>query len=486
MNNKVNPTKVKKILLVNPPGSLFMQSDGTRQTKELYLPIHLACLAASARQLAPFEIKIFDMVVEDYDREVQFSSDTVLYGASFEQYWDVLRSFQPDLVGVACLLSSRSRFTIKLLQMAKEWNREVITVSGGHHATAMPEHILGGGADYVFLGESDHSFVNFLRAVNADGDLSAVDGLVYKDKGSRQIITQNKTNYVKDIDSLPYPAWDIVNLEKYWNRGLVWNSPTTKESFVLVMSSRGCPHVCSYCAVPRHTGERNYRSRPIESVVAEIRWLIETFGVKEVHFADDNFFVNKNRTKKLLRRLISEFPGIKYAFNAGTDLPNIDFEIIDLLKEAGVKGLLLGIETGADENVGKFIDKRLVMEDTITKIKYLEKLGIETYGMFLLGFPGETPEQVKKTVALAESLPLDNFYLIMVTPLPGSELYDYCVKNDLLYSDFDITKVRFSNTFIKNENISRHELEGIRKTVWEKHFGGRENTRVSPVKKLSK
>lgn len=463
--------KINKILLVNPPGSIYVQPDGTRQTKEFYLPLNLAYLAASLAHEDDYEIRAYDMVIENYEQEIRISDDVILYGASFEEYKNVLEEFKPDIVGISCLLSSKSGFVLKLLEITKSFNGNIITVTGGHHATALPEHMLRANADYVFLGESDYSFREFVKGINNDGDISKVDGLVYIDKSTGNIITQPKIDYIKNVDELPYPAWDIIDLKKYWRGYLAMNSPDLNKKFAAVMSSRGCPHFCEYCAVPSHTGIRNYRPREIDKVMDEIKWLVDTYDVGEIHFADDNFFVNKIRTKKLLRRLIAEFPGLSYAVPTGADLPNLDFEIIDLLKEAGFTSIYTGIETGAEENVGKFIDKRINVKDTIEKINYLKKVGIKTIGFFLLGFPDETREQIQQTVELAETLPLDKFYLIMVTPLPGSKLYDYCIKNNLLYEDFDITKVRYANTFIKNNNISRSELEGIRKSVWEKHFG---------------
>jgi len=463
--------KINKILLVNPPGSIYVQPDGTRQTKEFYLPLNLAYLAAPLVNEGKYDIRVYDMVIENYEQEIQVSNDVILYGSSFEEYKRVLEEFKPDIVGISCILSSRSGFVLKLLEITKRFNGNIITVTGGHHATALPEHLLRANADYVFLGESDYSFREFVNSINNGGDISKVDGLVYIDQSTGNIITQPKINYIKNIDDLPYPAWDIVDLKKYWRGYLAMNAPDLNKKFGAVMSSRGCPHFCEYCAVPSHTGIRNYRPREIDKIIDEIRWLINTYSVEEIHLADDNFFVNKSRTKKLLRRLIAEFPGISYAVPTGADLPNLDFEIIDLLKEAGFTSIYTGIETGAEENVGKFIDKKINTKDTIEKINYLKKVGIKTIGFFLLGFPDETREQIQQTVELAETLPLEKFYLIMVTPLPGSKLYDYCKKNDLLYEDFDITKVRYANTFIKNKNISRSELEGIRKSVWEKHFG---------------
>ena len=466
--------KIKKILLVNPPGSIYVQSDGTRQTKELGVPIGLAYLAAAVAGDGQYDIRVYDMVIENYDQEIRISDDIILYGASFEEYEDIIKEFQPDIVGISCVLSSRSGFVLKLLEIAKRLHQNIITVAGGHHAAALPEHLLGHGADYVFLGESDYSFKEFVKIMDSSGDISGVDGLVYVDKVTGNIVVQPKINYIEIVDNLPYPAWDIVGLDKYWQKNLtIFNILGYNKKFGAVMSSRGCPHICEYCAVPSHTGVRNYRPRKIDNIMEEIRWLINVYGIEEVHFVDDNFFVGRRRTKELLRRFIAEFPKVSCAVPTGTDLPNLDFEIIDLLKMASFNSLIIGIETGAEENVGKFIDKRINVKDTVKKIEYLKKIGITTIGVFLLGFPGETREQVQRTVELAESLPLDKFYLAMVTPLPGSRMYSYCKENNLLHDDFDVTKVRYANTFIKNENISRAELEGIRKSVWEKRFGSK-------------
>ena len=95
------------------------------------------------------------------------------------------------------------------LGITKTFNDNIITVTGGHHAAALPEHLLRGNADYVFLGESDYSFREFVNSINSGGDISKVDGLVYIDKSTGNIVTQPKLNFIKNVDDLPYPAWDI-------------------------------------------------------------------------------------------------------------------------------------------------------------------------------------------------------------------------------------------------------------------------------------
>jgi anaerobic magnesium-protoporphyrin IX monomethyl ester cyclase len=461
--------KLHKILLVNPPGTVFVQPDGSRQVKEISAPLGLAYLAAEVKQQG-YAVRVYDMAIENFYQERQISSDTVLYGDSFDQYRQVLEDYRPDLVGFSCILSNRSNSVLELCRITKEVDREIITVVGGHHATALPNHLLQGNTDFVVLGEADHSFPELVKTLQSGGDIRKVGGIVYP--GNGQLVVQPRVEFVKDLDTLPYPDWDVIGIEKYWSLPNM-NNPQGKGRFGLIHTSRGCPHICNYCAVPLHTGERNFRARDLDEVIKEIEWLIEKYQIREIQFMDDNFFVNKTRLKELCRRLISKFPGMYFNVPTGTDIANLDNELLDLMKEAGFHYLSLGLETGDLDVQGKFVDKRIDLAETRKKVEYMRKLGFHLSGLFMLGFPGETREQIQKTVNYATSMDFDRLYLIMVTPLPGSGLYDYCRKNDLLYDDFDVAKLRYSNTFIKNENITRAELEGIRRTVWEEYMSKR-------------
>jgi len=460
-------------LLVVPPGTSFIQPDGTKQCKDCIPPLGLGYLAAQLSMLGDYEVRVYNMVVEDFYQERFVSSNTVLYGANYDQYRKVLEEYRPDLVGISCLLSSRANAGLNLCKITKEFDNEIFTVLGGHHATGIPRHVFQGYTDYVVLGEADHSFPQLVTTLSYRGDISQVAGIVYERNG--ELVVQERIDFVKDLNSLPFPEWDIVGLEKYWKGMLTMGITPKSNRYAVMCTSRGCPHVCDYCAVPSHTGIRNYRHRELGNVISEIEWLVDKYGIKEVQFLDDNFFVGKNRLKKLCKLLISKFPDMNFAVPTGTDLGNIDYELIDLLKEAGFYHMELGVETGNLDIQGKYVDKRIDLQDLKNKVQYMKKVGLETRGLFMLGFPYETREQIQDTVNLATSLDLDWIQLMMVTPLPGAPLYTYCLENDLLYDDYDVTRSRYSSTFIKNPYISREELESIRRNVWKDYMSKRIN-----------
>lgn len=460
---------IEKVLFINPPGTIHVQLDGRRQMKESPLPLGLAYLSAQISK--DYDVRVYDMIVENFFQETIISEDTILFGDTFEQYESVLKDYKPDLVAITCMLSSRSKSVLELLKRTKQFDKEITTVVGGYHATALPEHILQENTDFILFGEADYSFPKLVNTLNENKSLSQTDGIAYKING--KLIIKPQTIFVKDLDYLPFPDWDTVEIQKYWNNNLPFGIPLKNKRYAVMNTSRGCPHVCNYCAVPNHTGKRNYRKRSLDNVINEIQWLVDKYGVKEIQFLDDNFFVSKKRTKDLCKILISDFKGMHFAVPTGTDLPNLDYELIDLLKEANFHDLRLGIETGDKDIQNRYVDKKIDLKNIKDKVKYIMDADLKPSGFFLLGFPDETKEQIEKTVNLATSLDLDRIYLIMVTPLPGSPFYDDCIKNNLLYDDFDVTKLRYSNTFIKNSNISREQLEGIRRDVWRDYMSKR-------------
>ena len=450
---------INKILFVLPPGTSVVQSDGSKQCKECAPPIGVAYLVAQLRDR--YEVRVYDMVVEGFWNEMVVEEDLVYYGVSYNDYEKVLKEFQPDLVGFQCMISARVPYVLKLCEMTKRFYPQTFTVLGAHHATALPDHVLGKDVDFVVQGEADHNLPALIESIDAGEQWTTVDGIV-------------PFHYVHDIENLPLPAWNIVGLEKYWLGIPPMGIPLTHEKFGVVVSSRGCPHVCFYCGIPNHTGRRSYRTRSIDSVVVEISWLIEEYGVEEIQFMDDNFLGGGvGRASKLISNLYEKFPDLAFAIPTGLDLSILDKGLIELMGRAGFRWFTMGVETGNLDFQGRYVDKRIDLRTLKDKVDAIHSFGGKTIAFFLLGFPNETREQVDRTVEVVTSCGFDFIHLIMLAPIPGSGLYEYCVRNDLLYDDFDPTKIRYCTTYIKNPNMSREELEGIRKSVWTEYMSGR-------------
>jgi len=461
---------IKRILLINPQGSIRFQPDGSKQVKDCPVPLGLAYLAA---QLRNYEVKVYDMIVENFYREETISDNIIMVGSSLEEYKELLMSYKPDLVGISCILSNRSDYVSNICKTTKQFNKDTITVVGGHHVSGVPEHLLQGDVDFEVLGEGEYRFPKLIDTLNGKGNLSKIDGLAYKHNGEIKI--QPQLSWVKDLDKLPFPAWDIVEIEKYQQGRLAYTHgvPLQSNKYATMLSSRGCPHSCDYCAVPVHLGKKIFRSRTLNSIISEIEWLISKYGIEEIHFEDDNFFCSKKRAKELCKEFIRRFPGMHFAVTSGSDPTGFDYELMDLLKEAGFHHLTFGIETGDMDIQGKFVDKKINLSKIKDIVRYAIKADLNPSGFFLLGFPYETKEQIKRTIGLATSLELERIFLAMVSPLPGSFLYHYCKENNLLYEDFDFNQVNASNTYIKNPNISREKLEAIRRNVWQDYMSKR-------------
>ncbi|MCC7213139.1 MAG: radical SAM protein, partial [Candidatus Brocadia sp.] len=228
-----------------------------------------------------------------------------------------------------------------------------------------------------------------------------------------------------DLDKLPFPAWNIFPLEDYWNSDVrIGGGDVVRERHAVMISTRGCPHACYFCTSPLMSGYRGYRMRKNEEVLREIRWLVSQYGVGEIAFLDDNFFVSKPRVKRLLKMIAKEFPDIYFHVPGGTEVNALDHEMVDLMAEANFYKVQIAIEA-ADQGVqNSLIDKKVKVDQVPETIDYLKSRGIETRALFMIGFPGETRAQIQKTIDLAKSLDVDDFYISIVTPLPGTPVYD--------------------------------------------------------------
>ena len=460
---------INRIMLISPPGKITLTKEGSRERKLAVPPLGLAYMAASLKK-AGYEVNILDTLVEGYNNE-NANDSTIIYGLDDNAIKKKVLEFNPDLIGVSCIFSNRSAEALNICRIAKTTIPDVHVLLGGQHPTGMPELINEKNVDYILSGETDNSILQLIKTVNANDNLLEIDGIIIK-RGEK-IYKNSKRDY-PDVKILPYPSWELLDMNKYWNIGMSDYEVNQKsiKKFMILISSRGCPHSCYFCTASLMSGRR-YREREIDDVVSEIGLYKEKYGISEVHFWDDNFFVNKQRLKKLLIRLMQEFPEMEFQSPSGSEINALDEEVIELLAKAGFKKVFLAVESPNEEIQDKLIDKRVDLKRIPYLIKIIHKHGMIAEGSFMVGFPGETKEQIDNTFKSVKTFNFDRISISIVNPLPGTSLFDKCREENLFYDDFDVRNIRWSSENIRLKGIEKGYLSMMRRKVWLEYMNDR-------------
>jgi radical SAM superfamily enzyme YgiQ (UPF0313 family) len=478
---------IRKVLLIQPPGRCLIGRDGViTERKHCHPPLGLAYLAAGLRNHG-YEVAVLDMLAEGYGQE-RYTEQFIYYGLTAEQAIERIEAFQPDMIGISILFSNLAAESFRLVEAFKHHFPEIKIVLGGHHPSAMPAKVMERPeVDYVLVGEADTTLLQLCDALNGQTSIDGVKGLYYR-RGDGAVVdtmTQAKPALTGDdfkyffrkdgpnpgdLEKLPMPAWDLFPMQAYWSSDVrAGGGDVQREKYAVMVSTRGCPHVCFYCTSPLMGGYKGYRKRTNEDVIAEIRWLRDAFGVEEIQFLDDNFFVSTPRVKELCRLLAANFPDMVFSVPAGTEVNALDEEMIDLLAQANFYRLVLAIESANPEIQAARIDKHVDLSRVPQVIRYIKSRGMEVRGYLMIGFPDETPESIRHTAEYALSLDLDDFALSVVTPLPGTPVFDEAVQRGLLVDSFNPDDIRYSISSIKIAGMTTEEIENVRRSTWRKH-----------------
>lgn len=334
----------------------------------------------------------------------------------------IIDAEKPDLIGVSVLTGSynSAKRLIKEIKPATD----APVVIGGAHITALPEFSLKDtGADFCVIGEGEVTVKELAESLESGAtDFNNIKGLAYKDNGTIRV--NEPRELIENIDSLPFPAWHLMPPEKYHIAPVLASSD--RSPLAPIMSTRGCPYLCKYCA-SHITWRRKLRFRSPEKVVDEIEMLMNDFGVKSIHFADDNFTFYRDHAVAVCNEIIERNLDITWGCPNGVRADRVDKDLLLLMKKAGCNMLSFGIESGSQE-ILKNIKKALALSKVPSVIKNAKDCGITTFGFFVLGLPGETRETIRETIDFSKNIALDRAWFFIFAPLPGSELFDEWVK----------------------------------------------------------
>ncbi|MBU1087011.1 MAG: B12-binding domain-containing radical SAM protein [Candidatus Omnitrophica bacterium] len=442
--------KIKKILLIQPPCTL-----SKNYTKEIQPPLGMAYIAAMLED--KFEVRILDAAVEGWHDEIVVSKQEIRYGLSFEQIAQRIKDFNPDLVGISCLFSMQADNAHKVGQIAKKVNPEIITVMGGAHPTVLAKKVLEDPAiDYVVIGEGEQTITKLIDCINQKQPVADIDGLAYK--LNNKIMLNPKISFIQDLDALPFPARHLLPMDKYFKINMPHGVTTRRSPNTSLITSRGCPAQCIFCAIHPIWGKK-FRARSADNVVKEIKQLISTYGIQELQFEDDNLTFDKKRAMSIFEQMITEKLDMLWTTPNGVALWAMDEAMLLKMKQSGCYRLCLAIESGDQEVLHKIINKPLDLNKAKRLISFAYKNGFETDAFFVIGFPGETKQQIKTTFSFGRSLQVSNVNYYIATPYPGTKLYDQCVKGNYLVKDFQADSLGVKKGVIVTPEFTPQELE---------------------------
>lgn len=446
--------KIKKALLIFPPCSIPRMFP-----KRVQVPLGISYLASALRS-ENIDVSLIDSLIEGWDSVIELDAKNIQFGLTPDEIAERASSLSPDIVGISCMYSIQAKVTSDIAKKIKQIFPDVTICVGGAHSSAMPEELAADeNIDFVVIGEGETTLVEIIRGINNNISFEGIDGICYRTPDGR-VNLNPKTRFIEDMDSIKTPALDLLPMEQYFKVNRPHGTISKNKRVVPVVTSRGCPAKCIFCSIHPVWG-RKYRARSPQSVVDEIEMLVRQYGVEEIHIEDDNFTFNKERAVKICD-LISE-RNIKVAFTAPNGLAvwALDDELLAKLKQAGFYRLTLAVESGSQTTLSKIIHKPLRIERMLEVIASARRIGFEIDLFFVVGFPGETLEEMQKTFDLGRSLDVSNAKYFIATPYPGTELLEISRRDKLIPSDYNPTDIGINviQGIITTEHFTPEELE---------------------------
>lgn len=445
--------KINKVLLLTPPADTFKNRVDINP-----LPPMGPAYLGGVLEHNDIEVKIVDCLVEGWHNRVEISDDMIRVGLSFEEIESIIRSYCPEIVGVSNLFTKQRENAHRIYEIAKRIDVGIITLAGGAHPTAMPEIVLSDkNVDYVVLGEGEQTLIDLIGAIEGRNDFSSLDGVGYKDNGNIRVLP--KTRFIEDLDSIPFPARHLLNMEKYF--GLKASHGERRyDRFSPIITSRGCAAKCTFCTAYKVWG-RKFRTRSPENVLAEMRHIKEVYGIEEIMFEDDNVTLNPQRAEIIFDKMIEENIDMKWDTPNGVAAWTLSENLIYKMKKSGCYQINFALESGNQYVLDNIIKKPLNLEKVKPFVKYAKKIGLDAGIFLVIGMPGETEKQMWDSFHMAADLEIYRPHISVATPYPGSELYEMCKDKGYLRDDFSLDDLYIRSFPIRTQDWDDKKLQDI-------------------------
>lgn len=433
-----------RILLINAP---YHFPDQTIHRSEL---LGIEYLSSSLRA-SGHSVDIYDPTFVSPEKSID---NSYYYGVSDEILTNRIKNSCPDLVGISCHYSFAAKESYKVARLAKAVNPNIITVIGGLFVSVYKQKALieCSDMDYALIGESELSFVDLL----SNKPKEAVDGLVYR--LADNILVNKKSNFVTNLDSLPFPDRDNVDITRYMN------SCKDKKLYGLgykpalsILTSRSCPYNCSFCNMWLVHGKK-WRSRTVDNVISEIDLIVNKYKAQHMFVMDDNFTLDVNRAKSICEKIIQNGYKIRWNTPNGISVKKIDMELALLMKKSGCANVCVAIESGSEWIRNESINKRVSNDEITNAVSNLKQADIPVVGYVVVGMPEESIELFNESYKFIEQLPLTSIVVSCITPFPETELWHRLVKNNIISDTMELNMDNLNTPTFSTENFSKEDL----------------------------
>ncbi len=376
--------------------------------------------------------------------------------------------FSPQLVGFS-VMTYNYPAALSLAKKIKQHNLEILAIFGGYHPSFCPEIVKEDAIDFVIIGEGEETFRELLKNLNhTEQNLKEIDGIAFYDG---ELHINEPRERIKDLDSLPNPLRDTNILKECRISGLNYPPLSKQRCVAQILYSRGCPHNCTFCCSPFLYGTKVY-FRNHKRVVDEMQEIKKSFGTNYFYFADLSFNLNKRKVIDLCNEIRNRKLDTSWFCMCRVD--NICEELLQHMKEAGCSRIGFGIDALYENTLKKVKPRqKITMEQAHHVLELTNAMGIIVRTFIIIGYPWETKEDLENAKEILKTLAIDEIRIGLLTPLPGSPIYEEFKKEGLILTN-DFSKYTTDEYIIKHTDFSPEAMAEFRKEMFREFYKSKE------------